>query len=64
MKTIGIIIGTIGAALFVWHSVKVVMGTDYGGSGLSNHQLMSLVGGILVVAGTGVYILGRRRKGG
>ena len=63
MKTFGIAVGLLGAVLFVWHGVKVVNGTDYGSSGISNHQLMSLVGGILIIIGTGIYILGRRRRG-
>ena len=61
MKIIGTIIGTLGVMFFVWHAIKVVNGTDYGSSGLSNHQLMSLVGGILIIIGTAIYILGRRR---
>ena len=62
MKTFGIVVGFFGAFLFLWHAIKVVNGTDYGSSGISNHQLMSLIGGILILIGTGIYILGRRRQ--
>ncbi len=61
MKMTGIVVGVLGVMFFVWHAIKVVNGTDYGSSGLSNHQLMSLVGGILIIIGTAIYILGRRR---
>lgn len=60
MKNAGIIVGIIGTMLFIWHSVKVVMNTDYN-SAYASHQVMSLVGGILIIAGTGLYIWGRRR---
>ena len=58
IKIIGILVGVFGFALFVWHMVKVVMGTDVG-SGFMDHRLLSLVGGILILAGTGIYIVGR-----
>ena len=57
---VGIIVGIIGAVLFVWHSIKVINGTDVG-FGMWNHQTLSLIGGILILIGTGIYILGRRR---
>ncbi len=60
MKNLGIIVGISGAMLFVWHSIKDINGTDVG-FGMWNHQTLSLIGGILVLIGTGIYILGRRR---
>ena len=60
MKTAGIIIGTIGVVLFVWHAVKVVMGTDMDTAFMS-HRVLSLIGGITVLAGTWLYVIGRRR---
>lgn len=61
MKIVGMIIGVVGGLLFIWHSVKVVMGTDID-TGYMSHKTLSLVGGILIVAGTGVYVVGRRRR--
>ena len=61
MKLLGIIVGIIGAGLFVWHLVNAMRGMD-GGLGYMDHRLLSLVGGILVIVGTGIYILGRRQK--
>ncbi len=60
MKTVGILIGLFGAALFIWHLIKVFAGLDID-SGYVNHKTLSLVGGILVLVGTGIYTLGRRR---
>lgn len=60
MKTVGILVGVFGAALFIWHSIKVVVGTDID-SGYMSHKTLSLVGGILILVGTGIYALGRRR---
>ena len=60
MKIAGIIIGIFGAILFIWHAVKVVMGTDID-SGYMNHKILSLVGGIMMFAGIWVYLIGRRR---
>lgn len=62
IKIIGILVGILGLGLFVWHSVKVVMNTDYD-TAYSSHQILSLVGGILIIVGTSLYILGRRRRG-
>ena len=59
MRVAGIIVGIIGAGLFTWHSIKVVMGTDISNNYL-NHQILSLVGGVLVIIGIGLYIQGRR----
>lgn len=61
MKNLGIIVGVIGAVLFIWHMIKVMNGTDVG-FGIWNHQTLSLIGGILVLIGTASYILGRRRR--
>ena len=62
IKIIGILVGILGAGLFVWHMVKVVMNTDYN-TVYSSHQILSLVGGILIIVGTGLYIWGKRRRG-
>ncbi|MGI8494605.1 MAG: hypothetical protein ACR2L1_04735 [Pyrinomonadaceae bacterium] len=58
IKIIGILVGVFGAGLFVWHLVKVLIGEDVG-SGFMDHRLLSLVGGILILVGTGIYIVGR-----
>lgn len=60
MRIAGIIIGIFGAILFVWHAVKVVMGTDVN-SGYMDHKVLSLVGGLMMFAGIWLYIVGRRR---
>lgn len=60
MKVAGIIIGIIGAVLFVWHAVKVVMGTDID-TVFMNHTILSLIGGIMIFAGTWLYVAGRRK---
>lgn len=60
MKVAGVIIGVVGAILFIWHSVKVVMGTDID-TGYMSHKTLSLVGGMLILTGTWVYVIGRRR---
>ncbi len=60
MRIAGIIIGILGAVLFIWHAVKVVMGTDID-SIYASHTVLSLVGGVMVFAGTWLYVLGRRR---
>lgn len=62
LKTIGILVGIFGAGLFVWHLVKVA--TDIETSqGFGSHHLLSLIGGILIIVGIGIYILGRKRLG-
>lgn len=61
MKLVGIITAIVGALLFLWHLVKVATGTDVE-RGITTHHVLSLVGGILVIVGTGIYISGRRRK--
>lgn len=60
MKTGGVIIGIIGAALFVWHLFKVVSNPDY--EGYASHQVMAMNAMILVVVGTGFYFWGRWRS--
>lgn len=61
MKIGGIIVGIIGALLFVWHLVKVMTGADEG-TGITTHHVMSLVGGVLMFAGIWLYIAGRKRR--
>ena len=61
MKVAGIIIGIVGAVLFVWHAVKVAMGADLDTVYMS-HTVLSLIGGIMVVGGTSLYVIGRRRS--
>lgn len=61
MRIAGIIVGIVGAILFTWHSVKVVMGTDMD-IGYMSHKTLSLVGGIMIFAGTWVYVIGRRQS--
>jgi hypothetical protein len=61
MKIAGIMVGIIGALLFIWHAVKVVMGTDVN-STLTDHTVLSLAGGVIVLAGICLYAIGRRRS--
>lgn len=60
MKPIGAIIAVVGAAFFVWHLTKVVLGTDYGKPPLTHHWT-SLIGGIVMFIGIWIYTVGRRR---
>lgn len=60
MKPIGAIIAVVGAAFFVWHLTKVVLGTDYGKPPLTHHWT-SLIGGIVMFIGIWIYTIGRRR---
>ena len=60
MKIAGIIVGFIGAGLFIWHSITVLMGTDLD-TGYMRHGFLSLIGGIVMFAGTWLYVAGRRR---
>ena len=60
MKLIGILVGILGAALLVWHSVKVATNAE-SNAGMTTHHLLSLAGGILIIVGTGIYIFERRR---
>ena len=59
MKIFGIIVGVIGAAIFVWHLVKVFLDAEQQ-TGILSHHWLSLIGGILMLAGIGIYIAGRR----
>ena len=59
MKTGGLIIGIIGATLFVWHLIKVGVNPDY--EGYASHQVMALNAVILIIFGTVIYFMGRRR---
>lgn len=61
MKVAGIIVGVIGATMFVWHLVKVVMGLEEQ-TGMFTHHILSLVGGILVFAGIWLWIKGHRKQ--
>jgi LPXTG-motif cell wall-anchored protein len=63
MKILGIIVGITGAVLFVWHLVKVMLDTEIG-TGIFTHHILSLVGGVIMIVGIGIYILGRRRNRG
>ena len=60
MKLAGIIVGLDGAALFVWHLVKVLTGTDTGAPPFTHH-VMSLIGGVLMFVGIWLYAAGKRR---
>ena len=59
MKTGGIIIGIIGATLFIWHLAKVASNPDY--EGYASHQVMASNAVILLVFGTALYFMGKRR---
>lgn len=61
MKLAGIILGIVGAIMFVWHLVKVVMGMEEQ-TGIFTHHILSLVGGILAFAGIWLWITGRRKQ--
>lgn len=60
MKPIGLIIAIAGAAVFVWHLTKVVLGTDDGQPPLTHHWT-SLIAGIVMFIGIWLYTVGRRR---
>lgn len=62
IKMIGILVGIFGAGLFLWHSVKVATNQDYDGQTFGTHQWLSLIGGLLILLGTAIYIIGRERK--
>ena len=59
MKTGGIMIGIIGATLFIWHLVKVVSNPDY--EGYASHQVMAVNAVVLIIFGTVLYFMGKRR---
>lgn len=61
MKLLGIVIGILGTALFVWHLAKVFLDAEQE-TGIYTHHWLSLLGGILMLAGIGIYIVGRRRN--
>ncbi len=44
IKLSSIVIGIVGAGLFVWHLVKVVAGTDRSALPFTHH-ILSLIGG-------------------
>lgn len=58
MKTGGLIIGIIGATLFVWHLIKVGVNPDY--EGYASHQVMALNAVILIIFGSALYFMGKR----
>ncbi|MGI8469965.1 MAG: hypothetical protein ACR2N3_16115 [Pyrinomonadaceae bacterium] len=62
IKMIGILVGVFGLGLFVWHMVKVITNQDYDSQGFITHQWLSLIGGLLILLGTAIYIIGRERK--
>lgn len=61
IKIIGILVGITGLGLFAWHQVKVATDTETS-QGFGTHHLWSLVGGLLILAGTAIYIVGRGRR--
>ena len=61
MKMIGILVGVLGTGLFVWHLVKVAANAEQT-PGFGTHHLLSLTGGLLILAGTGIYIFGRGKS--
>lgn len=60
MKLAGIIVVLVGTALFVWHLIKVLSGTDTGPPPFTHH-VMSLIGGVLMFVGIWLYAAGKRR---
>ncbi|MDQ6786484.1 MAG: hypothetical protein M3033_06655 [Acidobacteriota bacterium] len=62
IKMIGILVGVSGFGLFVWHMVKVITNQDYDEQSFVTHQWLSLIGGLLILLGTAVYIIGRGRR--
>lgn len=61
MKLAGIIVGVVGAVLFVWHLIKVVMGAEEQ-TGAFTHHILSLAGGILAFVGIWLWIKGHRGR--
>jgi len=61
MKLTGIIIGVIGAAMFVWHLVRVFLNVEVR-TGPFTHHWPSLIGGILMFAGIWLWVAGHRRQ--
>ena len=57
MKTGGIVVGIIGVSLFLWHLVR--SNPNY--EGYASHQVMSIDAVILIIVGTFLYIIGKRR---
>lgn len=47
--------------MFVWHLVKVGMGTEEQ-TGIFTHHILSLVGGILAFVGIWLWIKGHKRQ--
>lgn len=60
MKTAGIVVGLIGAGLFIWHSVTVLMGTDLD-TGYMKYGFLSVIGGVIMFGGIWLYVDGRRK---
>ncbi|MFZ1700976.1 MAG: hypothetical protein WBO10_04425 [Pyrinomonadaceae bacterium] len=63
MKLTGIIVGVVGAIMFVWHLFKVFTGMEEQTS-FFTHHILSLVGGILAFVGIWLWIKGHRRQKG
>lgn len=59
---IGILVGIVGAVLFVWHMIKVMTNQDYDGRSFGTQKWLSLIGGLLILLGTSIYIIGRERE--
>lgn len=61
MKLAGIIVGIVGAIMFVWHLVKVLLGVEEQ-PGVFTHHWLSLIGGILAFAGIWLWIKGHPKE--
>lgn len=60
MKTGGILIAILGAALFAWHLVRVQINPDY--EGYASHQVMAMNSLIVFVFGITLCFIGRWQK--
>lgn len=60
MKTGGIVLSVIGAALFAWHLIRVRFNPDY--IGYASHQVMAVNSLVVLAFGVAIYLIGRRRE--